>query len=149
MFLLLFLLVLSLLVFQCRFTYENQDLAEGVGFEPTVGFPTLDFESSALNRTQPPFQLLDIVDLTLGCAICQPGPVIAKAKHNASVSSARRFRPEELEKLNHLAATDVHIWVRDELTCAREFNLSILGGCCGTDERYIEALAKVATSTKE
>ena|SRR5215510_851255 len=31
-------------------------LAEGVGFEPTVGFPTLDFESSALNRTQPPFR---------------------------------------------------------------------------------------------
>ena len=30
-------------------------VAEGVGFEPTVGFPTLDFESSALNRTQPPF----------------------------------------------------------------------------------------------
>jgi hypothetical protein len=27
-----------------------------VGFEPTVGFPTLDFESSALNRTQPPFR---------------------------------------------------------------------------------------------
>lgn len=34
-----------------RFTRES----EGVGFEPTVGFPTLDFESSALNRTQPPF----------------------------------------------------------------------------------------------
>jgi hypothetical protein len=34
-----------------RFTTET----EGVGFEPTVGFPTLDFESSALNRTQPPF----------------------------------------------------------------------------------------------
>src|ERR1700736_1420139 len=32
----------------------NND-AEGVGFEPTVGCPTLDFESSALNRTQPPF----------------------------------------------------------------------------------------------
>ena len=30
-------------------------MAEGVGFEPTVSFPTLDFESSALNRTQPPF----------------------------------------------------------------------------------------------
>ena len=42
---------------------------EGVGFEPTVGFPTLDFESSALNRTQPPFQKLDIVDLILRCAI--------------------------------------------------------------------------------
>ena len=33
----------------------KSELAEGVGFEPTVGFPTLDFESSALNRTQPPF----------------------------------------------------------------------------------------------
>ena len=43
-----------------------------MGFEPTVGFPTLDFESSALNRTQPPFQSLDIVDLISGCAICQP-----------------------------------------------------------------------------
>ncbi len=30
-------------------------MAEGVGFEPTVGFPTLDFESSALNRAQPSF----------------------------------------------------------------------------------------------
>ena len=38
-------------------------VTEGVGFEPTVGFPTLDFESSALNRTQPPFQSVDIVDL--------------------------------------------------------------------------------------
>ena len=35
--------------------YKIWELAEGVGFEPTVGYPTLDFESSALNRTQPPF----------------------------------------------------------------------------------------------
>ena len=34
---------------------QSTKLAEGVGFEPTVGCPTLDFESSALNRTQPPF----------------------------------------------------------------------------------------------
>jgi hypothetical protein len=34
-------------------------MAEGVGFEPTVGIkPTLDFESSAFNRTQPPFLLI-------------------------------------------------------------------------------------------
>lgn len=62
-------------------------------------------------------------------------------KANASPLSA-----EELDKLNHLAAVDVHIWARDELACAREFNLSILGGCCGTDERYIDALARAATS---
>ena len=30
-----------------------------MGFEPTVGCPTLDFESSALNRTQPPFRVAE------------------------------------------------------------------------------------------
>ena len=40
-------------------------MAEGVGFEPTVGCPTLDFESSALNRTQPPFPVPRIVDVNL------------------------------------------------------------------------------------
>ena len=46
-----------MLAFQRRFHHEKPRMAEGVGFEPTVGFPTLDFESSALNRTQPPFLL--------------------------------------------------------------------------------------------
>src|SRR4029450_980465 len=45
----------SLLAFQRRFLHEKPGMAEGVGFEPTVGFPTLDFESSALNPTQTPF----------------------------------------------------------------------------------------------
>ena len=40
--------------------YKISELAEGVGFEPTVGCPTLDFESSALNRTQPPFHFRKI-----------------------------------------------------------------------------------------
>ncbi|MDB6136116.1 MAG: hypothetical protein JWM59_4359 [Verrucomicrobiales bacterium] len=33
-------------------------MAEGVGFEPTVSCPTFDFESSALNRAQPPFRFI-------------------------------------------------------------------------------------------
>jgi hypothetical protein len=61
-------------------------MAEGVGFEPTVSFPTLDFESSALNRTQPPFQSLDIVDLILGCAIARRPLAFAKAKHYAKAA---------------------------------------------------------------
>jgi len=61
-------------------------------------------------------------------------------------ANASPLSPEELDRLNHLAGADVHIWARDELACAREFNLSILGGCCGTDERYIDALARAATS---
>jgi hypothetical protein len=39
----------------CIWNRAIKTVAEGVGFEPTVGCPTLDFESSALNRTQPPF----------------------------------------------------------------------------------------------
>src|SRR5204863_8164265 len=40
----------------CIWNRAIKSVAEGVGFEPTVGCPTLDFESSALNRTQPPFR---------------------------------------------------------------------------------------------
>jgi methionine synthase I (cobalamin-dependent) len=71
----------------------------------------------------------------------QPGLVnrVRGLKANASP-----LPPEQLDKLNHLAATDVQIWARDELICAREFDLAIVGGCCGTDERYIEALARAA-----
>jgi S-methylmethionine-dependent homocysteine/selenocysteine methylase len=64
-------------------------------------------------------------------------------------ANASALPPEDLDKLNHLAATDVQMWARNELSCAREFNLAILGGCCGTDERYIEALAKAAVDQGE
>ena len=33
-------------------------MAEGGGFEPPVGFPTLAFEASALDQTQPTFHYL-------------------------------------------------------------------------------------------
>lgn len=59
-------------------------------------------------------------------------------------ANASRLSPKELNRLNHLAATNVRIWARDEVACAREFDLAILGGCCGTDEHYIDALAKAA-----
>jgi S-methylmethionine-dependent homocysteine/selenocysteine methylase len=59
-------------------------------------------------------------------------------------ANASPLSPEELDKLDHLAATDCRTWARDEIACAREFHLAILGGCCGTDQRYIEALAKEA-----
>jgi len=34
------------------------------------------------------------------------------------------------------------VGAEDELACVREFDLTILVGCCGTDQRNIEALAK-------
>jgi len=59
-------------------------------------------------------------------------------------ANASPLSPNELDKLDHLAATDYGTWARDEIACAREFDLTMLGGCCGTDQRYIEALAKEA-----
>ena len=57
-------------------------------------------------------------------------------KANASPLSA-----EELDKLGRVDAEPVKTFARDEISCAREFGLDILGGCCGTDQRYIAAVA--------
>ena len=54
-----------------------------MGFEPTVGYPTLDFESSALNRTQPPFPVPRIVDVNLQRAIIRRRAEFAKVTPNA------------------------------------------------------------------
>ena len=56
-------------------------------------------------------------------------------------ANASPLPPDELDKLNRLSGADVQVWARDEFGCAQEFDLAILGGCCGTDESYIEALA--------
>ena len=64
-----------------------------------------------------------------------------------SVGDFEAYRPQTNRPRNssaHLAGADIRIWARDGMTCAREFDLAILGGCCGTDECYIEALAKAA-----
>ena len=71
-------------------------------------------------------------------------PRVRGLKANASPLS-----PKELDKLNHLAAMDVQTWAREELACAREFDLTILGGCCGTNEYYIETLAKEAETKRQ
>jgi hypothetical protein len=51
---------------------------------------------------------------------------------------------QNLDQLNRLPWADVRGWAPDEMTCARELELTILAGCCGMGERYIEALAKTA-----
>src|SRR5437870_13195321 len=64
---------------------RSGEVTEGVGFEPTVSFPTLDFESSTLNRTQPPFQSVDIVGAIFTMRNCQARSEFAKPRHHASV----------------------------------------------------------------
>ena len=62
-------------------------MAEGVGFEPTVGFPTLDFESSALNRTQPPFPGLPY----FATGNCRPQLVVCKGKASCQLAIAMKI----------------------------------------------------------
>jgi homocysteine S-methyltransferase len=56
-------------------------------------------------------------------------------------SNASRRPPEELEGLDHLEA-EAPERLADEMVALREeFGLKVLGGCCGTDDRHIAALA--------
>ena len=89
-----------------------------MGFEPTVGFPTLDFESSALNRTQPPFQSLDIVDLISGCAIFSPA-VCLQRQHASSwrddIHLPRRIETRIIYEFKRRSATSsvtLRLWRR-------------------------------------
>jgi homocysteine S-methyltransferase len=57
-------------------------------------------------------------------------------------ANASRRPPEELEGLDHLEAEDPKR-LADEIVALRdEFGLNVLGGCCGTDDRHIAALAE-------
>ena len=59
-------------------------------------------------------------------------------------ANASPLPPEELNKLDHLAATGCQTWARNEIACAREFDLTILGRLLWNDQHYIGALAKEA-----
>lgn len=92
----------------------------------------------------------------IGCLYPTHAQTALQSLRSAQATLVRRVRglkanasplpPEDLDQLTHLAGANVRVWARDEITCAREFELTILGGCCGTDERYIEALARAAVN---
>jgi S-methylmethionine-dependent homocysteine/selenocysteine methylase len=57
---------------------------------------------------------------------------------NTSIKS-----PEELDNLDHLdAAEDPEEFAGSMLELHRRFGIKILGGCCGTDGRHIQAIAR-------
>ena len=56
-------------------------------------------------------------------------------------ANASRRPPEELEGLDHLEAESPER-LADEIVALRDvYGLKVLGGCCGTDDRHIAALA--------
>ena len=54
--------------------------------------------------------------------------------------------PEELDGLDHLEATEPRLYGEQMRRLHEWFGLKILGGCCGTDERHIAAIATQLTA---
>jgi homocysteine S-methyltransferase len=65
-------------------------------------------------------------------------PRLAGLQANASDKN-----PEELEGLDHMDADSPHHFAESMARLHSEFGIKILGGCCGTDEKFIEEIGKV------
>jgi S-methylmethionine-dependent homocysteine/selenocysteine methylase len=76
-----------------------------------------------------------------GSAGALPGRV-AGIKANAST-----LPPDQLDKLGRLDEGDCQLFARQMTALRRDHGLRVLGGCCGTNERHIAALAALLTAT--
>ncbi len=54
--------------------------------------------------------------------------------------------PEELDNLEYLDCEAPDSFANSTVKTARDYGLKIIGGCCGTDERHIEAMAEMLES---
>ncbi|HMN24791.1 MAG TPA: homocysteine S-methyltransferase family protein, partial [Ignavibacteriaceae bacterium] len=55
-------------------------------------------------------------------------------------SNASSKSPEELDTLAELDADSPADWARGMVDLNKKYNLKILGGCCGTDARFISSV---------
>ena len=60
-------------------------------------------------------------------------------------ANASPLGPEELDRCGTLQRADFDEMVGEMMRLHREFGLKILGGCCGTDDRFLEKLASAMT----
>lgn len=63
-------------------------------------------------------------------------------------ANASPMSPEELESGGEILVSDSRELAEDMLNLHREYNLKILGGCCGTDHIYMEEIAKLVSDKK-
>lgn len=76
------------------------------------------------------------VDTTLATSAAPSRRRLAGVKANASA-----LPPEQLDRLDHVEADTPAEFARQLLSLHRSHGLKILGGCCGTDDRHIRAVA--------
>ena len=58
-------------------------------------------------------------------------------------ANASSKSPEELDTLEELDADSPSDWARGMVDLNKKYNLKILGGCCGTDARFIASIAEL------
>ncbi|GFO69123.1 homocysteine methyltransferase [Geomonas limicola] len=58
------------------------------------------------------------------------------------LANTAALSPEELDNSEELIEEDPEVFGRSVAALRRELGMQVLGGCCGTDERHIESLAR-------
>lgn len=64
-------------------------------------------------------------------------------------ANASSLGPEELDQRKTLHQGNFDEMIHDMLDLQREFGFKIFGGCCGTDDHFIDKLAHMLTSSAE
>jgi S-methylmethionine-dependent homocysteine/selenocysteine methylase len=67
---------------------------------------------------------------------------IVKARFKGIQANTSELSPEELDNCVELKTSDNISLANDIIDLYNEFNLKIFGGCCGTDNKHIEEMAK-------
>ena len=62
-------------------------------------------------------------------------------------ANASSKSPEELDTLENLDADSPVNWAIGMVDLNKKYNLKILGGCCGTDARFISSVVNLLKST--
>ena len=62
-------------------------------------------------------------------------------------ANASSKSPEELDALEQLDADSPFNWAKGMVDLNKKYNLKILGGCCGTDARFISSVVDLLKST--
>lgn len=61
------------------------------------------------------------------------------------LANTANLEPEELDERSELVGEDPEIFGQELASLHQDFGTAILGGCCGTDQRHIAALARALT----
>lgn len=62
-------------------------------------------------------------------------------------ANASSKRPEELDMLEELDADTPANWAKGMIDLNKKYNLKILGGCCGTDAKFISSIVELLKLT--